>query len=112
VNKTSIGLLAGVLVSTAAFAGDFPTSDRVEYVLECMFRHGGAQVLLYKCSCAIDNIAKEFSYDDYIEASTIARSQGYGQQGAMFRDDDGSRKTASRYRKVQQEAERVCGVAK
>jgi len=101
-----------MLGSTAALAGDFPTSDRVEYVLECMYRHGGAQVLLYKCSCAVDNIAKEFSYDDYIEASTVARSQGYGQQGALFRDDPGSRNLATRYRKVQQEAERVCGVSK
>ncbi|HUN92491.1 MAG TPA: hypothetical protein VMU33_10565 [Burkholderiaceae bacterium] len=109
--KAGVALALGLVVAPAVMADEFPTSDRVEYVLECMYRHGGAQALLYKCSCAIDNIAKQYSYDDYVAASTTTRSQGLpADQGGVFRDDAGNRQIATKYRKVQDDALRACGV--
>jgi len=109
----AMALAGGALFAAPARAGDFPTADRVEYVLECMYRHGGDQALLYKCSCAIDNIAKSYTYDDYVAASTTARSQGLAaDQGGVFRDDAGNRSVASKYRKVQEQAWHACGVVK
>lgn len=42
-------LLAANAVPTAASANDFPTTSRVEYVIECMKTHGGKYEYLYKC---------------------------------------------------------------
>jgi hypothetical protein len=53
---------------------DYPTSARVEYVQECMLRNGGELSYLYKCSCAIDRIANELTYDDFVEWGTFARN--------------------------------------
>jgi hypothetical protein len=109
----ALALVGGALAAAPARAGDFPTADRVEYVLECMYRHGGDQALLYKCSCAIDNIANAYSYDDYVAASTTARSQGLAaDQGGVFRDDAGNRQVANKFRKVQDQAWHACGVVK
>jgi hypothetical protein len=111
--KWLAALACSVAVVPAAWAGDFPTSARVEYVLECMYRHGSAQALLYKCSCAIDNISKEYTYDDYVGAATTLRSQGLpADQGGVFRDDPNNRSIATRYRKVQDQAWQSCGVSK
>ena len=109
--KVLAASLCGAALAPAARAGDFPTSDRVEYVLECMYRHGGNQSLLYKCSCAIDLIAKQYAYDDYVAASTTSRSQGLAaDQGGVFRDDPNNRSIASKFRKVQDQAWASCGV--
>ena len=63
-------LMAGLPVG--AYANDFPTPQRVEYVLECMKNHKGKYEYLYKCSCAVDAIAKELGYDEFVELSTAA----------------------------------------
>ena len=111
--KSALLLMCGALAAPVAWAGDFPTSGRVEYVLECMYRNGGNQALLYKCSCAIDDIAKEYTYDDFVAASTTARSQGLAaDQGGVFRDDPNNRAVAAKFRKVQEQAWHACGVAK
>jgi len=39
-------------------ANDYPTSARVEYVQDCIGRHGGKLEDLYKCSCVIDRLAQ------------------------------------------------------
>jgi hypothetical protein len=99
--------------ASTAFAHDYPTVDRVQYVLECMYRNGGSSVYVYKCSCAIDKIAQQFTYDDWVEASTISRYQTMPGEGmGMFRDNDESRAKAKRYREVDAEAKKSCEVPK
>src|SRR5689334_20934126 len=61
--KRTYLLLAASFAPFAVQAHDFPTSSRVEYVLECMQKHEGKYEYLYKCSCAIDHIAKDITYD-------------------------------------------------
>ena len=55
--------LLAVALPLAAQANDFPTQDRVEYVLECMQQHPGKQEYLYKCACTIDQIAQALRYE-------------------------------------------------
>jgi hypothetical protein len=92
-----------------AHANDFPTTDRVEYVLECMAAHPGRQEYLYKCSCTIDRIAQEVRYDEYVEISTALRHQGLrGPGGAAFRDPESVRAMADKYKALQAKSRAAC----
>src|SRR6267378_4700533 len=91
--QTTVALALAVLArgaaapAQAANVHDYPTVERVEYVLECMQRNAGRQEFLYKCACVIDEIAKQYAYDDFVEASTAARFQSLGgERGGVFRD--------------------------
>jgi hypothetical protein len=102
---------ACLLASGSLAAADLPTVDRVEYVLECMNNNGGAQEYLYKCSCALDLIAKQFTYDQFVEAATLARHQSLaGERGGVFRDPEENKKKAGKFRSVQADANKQCGV--
>ena len=110
-------LLGAVLLSSSAAAGadspvhDYPTVARVEFVQECIARHGGKLENLYQCSCAIDRIANSLSYDDFVEASTYSKYSGLpGEGGGIFRDSDQARQMAKRYREVEADAYRSCGL--
>ncbi len=90
---------------------DYPTHARVEYVNECIAKHGGKLSNLYQCSCAIDRIANGLSYDDFVEASTFSKYAGLpGEGGAIFRDSDRARKMAKLYRELEADAYRACGI--
>jgi hypothetical protein len=90
---------------------DYPTSARVEYVQECVMRNGGELSYLYKCSCAIDRIADELSYDDFVEWGTFARNASLaGERGGVFRDSDQARESAKQYRAIEAEAHKTCGL--
>jgi hypothetical protein len=100
---------AAILMPGLAAANDFPTTSRVEYVLECMRDHGGKHEYLYKCSCAIDQIASRLKYDDYAEASTASRHQSLGgERGAEFRDPPTVREMARNYKTIQRQANDAC----
>lgn len=104
--------LAGCVCSPWASArDDFPTVDRVEFVLECMQRNAGRQEFLYKCACVLDEMAQKFSYDDFVEAATAARYQSLGgDRGGLFRDPPQTADAAKRYLQVRSEAMKRCEV--
>jgi hypothetical protein len=107
----SIVALASVAGAREPRASDFPTVDRVEFVLECMQKNAGKQEFLYKCACVIDEIAGKFSYDDFVEASTAARYQSLGgDRGGLFRDPPRTREVAKRYAEVHRAAMKHCNV--
>lgn len=90
---------------------DYPTQARVEYVLECMQQSGGKLSNLYQCSCVIDEIAKQFSYEEYVEASTFSHySSLAGERGGLFRDPEHGREMAKHFRDVERDASKRCGV--
>jgi hypothetical protein len=106
---TPILLLLGLPV--AAHADDFPTSGRVEFVLECMQKHEGKYEYLYKCSCVVDRIAKEISYDDYVASSTALRNQSLGgERGGVFRDASTAKDMAGKYKTIEAGANKACAV--
>lgn len=106
--------IALLLLPTAALANDFPTQTRVEYVLRCMESHGGQNYdTLYPCTCSIDKIAREFTFEEYIEAEVFAYLRSTpGERGGMFRDTDRARELAKKFREVTAAAEKSCFVAK
>jgi hypothetical protein len=109
--KRTYLLLAACLAPCAVQAHDFPTSSRVEYVLECMQKHESKYEYLYKCSCAIDHIAKQMTYDDYVTMSTAQRNQTLaGERGALFRDPPPVKEMASKYKVLQASADKACHV--
>jgi hypothetical protein len=90
---------------------DYPTSARVEFVQDCMARHGGKLEDLYKCSCVIDRLAEHLSYDDFVEASTFAHySTLPGEGGGIFRDPDRAKERAKLYRGLEADAYHACGL--
>ena len=90
---------------------DYPTSARVEFVQDCMGRHGGKLEDLYKCSCVIDRLAQKLTYDDYVEASTFAHySTLPGEGGGIFRDPDIAKQKAKLYRTLEADAFKACGL--
>ena len=114
---TRLALLAAALLcaSVTPVLGeppvhDYPTQARVEFVNECIRKHGKLSNL-YQCSCAIDRIANKLSYDDFVEASTFAKYATLpGEGGAIFRDSEEAKKKAKLYRELEADAYKACGV--
>jgi hypothetical protein len=104
-------LLASLATPAMARSNDFPTSGRMEYVLECMQKHEGKYEFLYKCSCVVDRIAEAMSYEDYVAMSTALRDQTLaGERGGLFRDAPSVKVMADRYKTIQADANKACHV--
>lgn len=91
---------------------DFPTRDRVDYVLECVAKHGGLNYInQYACGCKIDKIAEQLSFADYEAARTFSQMQKTpGEQGAAFRDPQQSKDLRGKLKEVDAAAEKACFV--
>ena len=99
----------------AAWANDFPTQARVEYVTACMREQPQieAKEAMYKCSCAVDAIAQRMSYEEWVDVSTVANAITIaGERGGVVRDMKDGRKIASSYRDIQADARKRCFLPK
>jgi hypothetical protein len=103
-------LLLGLVPAQLVQANDFPTHARVDFVLACMRENPTiGQEAIYKCSCAIDNIANQLKYDDWVDLSTIANATTIaGERGGAMRDLKDGRKMISRFREIQEGAKKGC----
>ncbi len=81
-------------ISTFADANDFPTRDRVEYVLNCLHDIGrNSMDDLQTCSCRIDSIAEAMPFEIYGYAVTYDRNKKMtGEKGGVFRDNKSGKK--------------------
>jgi hypothetical protein len=106
--------LGFLLASLPLLAGayEYPTVDRVEYVHACMRDNPGpAQEMIYKCSCVIDALARDMTYEEYVDTSTAANAFSIGGQiGESIRDSDDIKKLAKRFRDAQASAKKACFV--
>ena len=95
-----------------ALANDYPTRDRVDYVLECVAKHGGLSYInQYACGCKIDKIAEKLSFAEYEAARTFVQMQKTpGEAGAAFRDPQQSKDLRSKLKEVEAAAEKACFV--
>jgi hypothetical protein len=95
-----------------AVANDYPTRDRVDYVLECVAKHGGLSYInQYACGCKIDKIAEKLSFADYEAARTFVQMQKTpGEAGAPFRDPKQSKDLRSQLKEADAAAEKACFV--
>ena len=102
--------LAGLLAVAPARANDFPTAERVLYVQECMQGQTGSNYeLVNKCSCALDALAAQVPFDDYVHMSTAARATSIGgERGGYIRDVAVLQAEIRRYKELQSEVRSGC----
>lgn len=102
--------LASLLLSLPALANDFPTVDRVLYVQECMNGRSGSNFEnVNKCSCALDALARELKYDDYVQISTASKANTIGgERGSYIRDTEMLQAQIKRFRELQDKARAGC----
>jgi hypothetical protein len=97
----------------SVLVNDYPTRDRVEYVLNCVAQHGGlTYITQYACGCKIDKIAEKMTFTDYESAKTFTYlSKGQtGDAGAVFRDPAQSKDLRTRLKEAEASAEKSCFV--
>lgn len=97
---------------SGAPANDYPTQERVEYVINCMDKLGGTNYdNLYKCSCSIDEIADQFSYDDYLAMQTFDRGrEAGGERPELIREGKMAGQYRRQYAEVRNSAAEQCGM--
>lgn len=101
--------LTALAVPGLAAAHDYPTTSRVEFVLECMQAYGNNHEYIYKCSCLIDEIATKLDHDEYVELSSFSRTKSMsGERGGMFRGTDETRDSVKKYLGVVEESKKRC----
>ncbi|MEE9354675.1 MAG: hypothetical protein V3U75_03715 [Methylococcaceae bacterium] len=93
-------------------ANDFPTQDRVEYVLQCMQKHGGQRYeTLYPCICSADKLAEKITFTEYTEAKTFTYLRGTpGENGAVFRDPPKAKELRKKLEDAELYAAQACFV--
>ncbi len=98
--------------SSVTYIDQYPTRDRVEYVLQCVAKHGGLNfVNQYACGCKIDKIAEKLTFAEYEAATTFGYMRKTpGENGAAFRDPKQSRSLKERLKEAEAYAERMCFV--
>jgi hypothetical protein len=109
-------LLVGLSAALPADAADtdhaatrYPTSDEAFYVMACIEANGQNAEALQKCSCAINAIEGQLSYQEYSDASLVfAMRQGGGERAALYRDSMPMREIADRFTRAQASANRQC----
>ena len=83
--------------------------EKVEYVFACMQGNEDSQAYVAKCSCSIDYIDDQMTYDDYVEAETImSLRQIYGEKSVMFRNTPNAMEIYSNMQNLLAEAEMEC----
>ena len=100
-------------VEATPLANDYPTRDRVEYVLNCVAQHGGLTYInQYACGCKIDKIAEKLTFAEYDSAKTFTYlSKGQtGDAGAAMRDPAQSKDLRKRLKDAEESAEKNCFV--
>lgn len=119
-NNLSLLAVACVLPLAAACAStppgesappnDFPTVDRVLYVQECMRANPGPHYeMTNKCACALDRMAAEVKFDEYVTMSTIVNAISIGgERGGELRDNETLKPQIARYRTLQAKVKQAC----
>ena len=94
------------LESTTA---NIPTNEKVEYVFACMQGNENSQAYIKKCSCSIDYIDEQMTYEEYVNAETImSLKQIYGEKSLMFKNTPNAMEIYSNMQNILAEAEMEC----
>ena len=88
---------------------NIPTNEKVEYVFACMQGNEDSQAYIVKCSCSIDYIDEQMTYEEYVEAETImSLRQIYGEKSLLFKNTPNAMKIYSNMQNILAEAEMEC----
>jgi hypothetical protein len=108
--KRPLALFLFAAALSGAHANDFPTAERVFYVQECIKSNPGPyHEMVNKCSCALDTLAREVKYDDYVNMTTIVNAMSIGgERGSELRDNETIKPQIKRYRDLQAQVRKAC----
>jgi hypothetical protein len=97
---------------TTSYINQYPTRDRVEYVMHCIAKHGGLTYInQYACGCKIDKIAEKLTFAEYEAATTYGfMRKTPGEKGAAFRDPKESKSLKTLLQEAEAYAEKMCFV--
>ena len=97
-------------VSSIVTANDYPTRDRVEYVLNCLHELGrNSMDDLQTCSCRIDSVASEMPFETYGYAVTYNRNKKMsGEKGGVFRDNKSGKEFLNQLSEIEDTAKGQC----
>ena len=88
---------------------NIPTNEKVEYVFACMQGNENSQAYIVKCSCSIDYIDEQMTYDEYVNAETImSLKQVYGEKSLMFKNTPNAMEIFTNMQNILAEAEMEC----
>lgn len=95
-----------------SYLNEYPTRDRVDYVLKCVAKHGGlTYISQYACGCKIDKIAEKLSFNEFEAATTFGfMRKTPGENGGAFRDPKQSKSLKKRLKEANDYAEKNCFV--
>ncbi|HET7864245.1 MAG TPA: hypothetical protein VFL86_07520 [Burkholderiaceae bacterium] len=107
---TAMAALGGLLQAAPAAAFDYPTAERVNYVMACMRDNPGPHYeMVNKCSCAIDALARDVSLDDFVAMSTATNANSIGgERGSYIRDSEELQAQIRKFRELQAAARKGC----
>lgn len=112
--RQTAGYLIGVialLLTASAFAYEYPTVERVEFVEACAqdYPDKPHHEMVYKCSCVIDKMAAQVPYDDFVEITTAAKAFSMaGERGNAVRDSSVGKDYNKRYKAMLNSARESC----
>ena len=87
----------------------FPTHEKAEYVMACMASNQNTPEYLHKCSCSIDYIESQMSYDEYINAETLmSLRQIEGEKSLLFKATPNAKEIFTKLQNTLAEAEMEC----
>ena len=88
----------------------YPTVDRVLYVQDCVRDNPGPPFeMITKCSCAIDKIAEQVKFDDYVNMTTVVNAVTIGgERGGELRDNETIKPQLARWRELQSKVQKAC----
>lgn len=94
------------------FISDFPTQERIDYVLSCIAKKGGlTYITQYGCGCKVDKIAEKMSFGEYDQARTFGFMRSTpGEAGGVFRDPDHAKALKAKLQAAEEFAEKSCFV--
>ena len=102
-------LLIPTIVNSEIKKNDFPTLARSEFVFACMSSNANNRDFMAKCSCAIDEISKRITFDEYAQAEAISRLlQGASPREEAFKSVGLSKKTMEKLYRAQAASELEC----
>jgi hypothetical protein len=100
------------VIEPSNYINQYPTRDRVDYVLNCVAKHGGlTYISQYACGCKIDKIAEKLTFGEFEAATTFGYMRKTpGENGAAFRDPKQSKSLKKRLQEAEIYAEKMCFV--
>ena len=103
-----LALLLGAPSVVAAY--DYPTRDRVVYVMNCLQEIGrNSMDDLQTCSCRIDSVASAMSFESYGWAVTYDRNKRMtGEKGSVFRDNKAGKRLSKQLAAANEAANGLC----